>query len=276
MTMPTRSPDDGGSAFSPPSDYSAAPALRQAARWPSVIGVISIILGSLGILCWGCNSGGSILSVVAPDTFEKNTTMTFESGAPAADAADAGEASAGSGNAGDTETGGTTAVTYDSPAEAAEGAEEAERSGQTVASVQMQPGAVHIVVELISLVFSIWLLVGGIKLLGRTPSAVGILKSWAVLRILLAIAWVGLMIMELDGIVYVVQQEMAIQARESGTAAPDISRETMRLIGLIVFIVAGVVQLVWPIFLLLFFSGRSVREDIESWRDPNQVIGGQV
>lgn len=262
MTMPTRSPADDGSSFSPPADYSPSSGVRPPATWPSVIGIISIVLGGLGILCWGCNSGGNILSIAAPGIFQGSAVVTVET------TSEGDEASSESNTPGE------------SAESSAAAGEEPQESGVTTGSssqsVQVTPTAGDVIVELLSLVLSIWLLVGGIKLLRRRSEAVATLKAWAWVRILVAVAWVLVYYTNRDNLLMVIQQEMERQAASAGTEPTKINEDIAGMVVLVAIIVIGIVQLIWPVILLIFLNRDSVRQEVETWRDTDRVISGQV
>ena len=81
MYILRRSIDNQGAGGLSPMSSSPPPAISGGgSSWPGVIGTISIILAALGIMCWGCNSGSSILNMVAPDMMMNQMEMTEVAG----------------------------------------------------------------------------------------------------------------------------------------------------------------------------------------------------
>ena len=47
----------------------------QQSRWPGVIGTISIVLGSLGVLCYGCNSASTLAAPFLPASMQNQAAQ---------------------------------------------------------------------------------------------------------------------------------------------------------------------------------------------------------
>lgn len=144
MTMNDQGMGDGGGL--PPTMPGELPG--QEAKWPKVVGILSIVQGSLGVLlnaCGGCFllAGPSFLETMMRDLASKSTVKPKPG---------------------------------QNPLEAAD----------TFALMKPWMGAQGVLV-LVTLATSVWLLIAGISMVNRKPSSVGLHKGWAWTRLALSV-----------------------------------------------------------------------------------------
>lgn len=179
-----------------------------AAARPTVIGVISIIFGSLGVLSGACGGvflflSGPLLSLVPEDQASEMELQVSNS------------------------------MPYP----------------------VMQGG-----VMLLELVISVLMLVGGIMLLRRRRSARGLLVGTA---------WLDLISNTVAAVVgFLVVQAQMKAMQENAEVAQQVPAGFGTLVqgagGVMVF-VQWLFLAIWPVFVLIWFSRRRIRESVEAW-----------
>ena len=164
MGMPLRSIDDGNQGGLSDLPVKPEPTLagRKPKSWHAVIGTLSIIIGVLGLVCWGCGSFN---------------TVTMATGNPAG--YDATQATSSNGTYAEIKI--TKAVD-----ESDDAASETKLDQPNLAGRQ---GPMDIVLHFVSFLLSIMLLVGGIGMINRKPWSRSTLMLWAWLKILITIIW---------------------------------------------------------------------------------------
>ncbi|MEX0652743.1 MAG: hypothetical protein WD534_17245 [Phycisphaeraceae bacterium] len=194
-TAPTAPPTDR-------SDYVAPPPHR---TWPTAIGIIAIIFGSLGAL-------GALWGAAAPFLME----WLFD----------------------------------------AMGLQQAEVQAQLEIMRSLLWWSVSF--SLVSLLLALLLLMAGVQLIRRRRQAGALCWWWAVLKMALVVGGVALG--------YVAQQQqmelMTAQQQSHQQMAGAVS-EAMALFNIAIGLAWG-----WalPVFMLIWFSRRSVKADVASWR----------
>jgi hypothetical protein len=192
--------EEGGA---PPEETGS---LETASRWPGAVGTISIILGSLGLACWGCMSIGTIagpwLQQMAPQ--EQRTPL---------------------------------------------------------------PGGFQLFVQVFqqcgSAGLSFWLLFAGIGLVRRRPWSRMHHIAWSVAKILLIlVTFVASFAFYPQALQQINDQFSKMKVQFTVTTA--------------MLAVAGVVQmlffLIWPVFLLIWFSRGAVKEEVAAWAEEDRAM----
>jgi len=138
-----------------------------------------------------------------------------------------------------------------------------------------------IVTFVLTLLLSLWLLLGSINLLRRKRSGRSQLLSWAVVEIIVIIAMTVWSLAYVDQMTNaLVQQEMEALEALDAAAHPDaeaadspqvlaLAEEEMRQfiqIGLYGFTgCSAVLYMVWPVLLLILLNTSGLRRDMETW-----------
>ena len=254
MYILRRSIDNQGAGGLSPMSSSPPPAISGGgSSWPGVIGTISIILAALGIMCWGCNSGSSILNMVAPDMMMNQMEMTEV--------------------AGDSETGST-----DVEKSSGDQSDIDSISINGMASFSPAMKVVDIIVNFASLGMSIWLLCAGIGLTRRRPWSVGSLQAWSWIRILVALGWFLMMFWMMQG---PMMDDLVAQLQEESSKQGDgveFDAQIMRWIVIGSCALVGLVLIAWPVFLLFYLGRRRVSEEVAGWNSdvlPSSDWGGE-
>ncbi|MCB1236243.1 MAG: hypothetical protein KDM91_14325 [Verrucomicrobiae bacterium] len=119
-----------------------------------------------------------------------------------------------------------------------------------------------IVQGLVMAIVALMLLVGGIKLLKRQAGSIGLLKGWALLKLVTGIG----------GTIFQTQmtrEQMAITLKQAGEAAGSAGNqmtETFVGIGMMIGVVFGVIWLaILPVFLLIWFARAAVKAEVARW-----------
>jgi hypothetical protein len=192
-------------AVMPPHMMQTLPTRRPG--WPVAVGVVSIILGSLGLLCYGCTSFSTMVNPMLPPDLQ------------------------------------TAAMT----------------GGYLVYSVVSYCG---------SFALSVWLLVSGIGLCGRRIWSGTSSLAWAVAKIAFVLMELIVGFAFLNDMVN--EMNEAFEGEE-GAAAFQVNEAVV----LIFSVVASIIVLVWPVFLVIWFGRRAVRHEVETWRRSG-VVTNQV
>ncbi|QKK09882.1 MAG: hypothetical protein HND58_18150 [Planctomycetota bacterium] len=192
----------------PPTTQGDFVPVKPPETWPTVIGVISIIFGSLGVLSGAC--GGAFLLLSEP-----LLSLVPE-----------------------------------------EQASEMELQVSNSMPYPVMQGGVM----LLELVISVLMLVGGIMLLRRKRSARGLLVGTACLDLIsnTVAAVVGFLVVQAQMKAMQENAEVAQQMPATfGTFAQGAG-------GVMVF-VQWLFLAIWPVFVLIWFSRRRIRESVEAW-----------
>lgn len=117
-----------------------------------------------------------------------------------------------------------------------------------------------------STALGILLLVSGILLIKRRPKVAGLCLAWALIKIIVVIGEVIL-----SYFVQQVQMASAISGAAGGPGAAMMQSSLMfwmQILGLVIVLLWG-----WalPVFVLIWFSLRSVKQEISSW--SNSILG---
>ena len=170
-------------------------------KWPGTIGTISIVLGVLGLMCYGC---GSINAIVGP--YMANML----------------------------------------PAD------------QRPPAPPPLVSAIQIGQTCITFVLSVWLLSAGIGLLKRRRWSRGAHVGWAFAKILLAMisAVVGILIMPQT------IKQINDQLSHSGKINFRVTEPLM----MTVIVISTVWFLIYPVFLVMWFSRAPMKTEVATWR----------
>lgn len=172
--------------------------------WPTVVGTISIVLGSLGILCYGCNG---LMTLMQP--------MTASLVPPE---------------------------------------QQVQQSGFMLAFGLVQYCSLALL--------GIWLLAAGISVCKRSAWSRGAMISWAFMRMLLCIVMGIISIIFLQDIVDSINQQM-----EASTppGSPPMFEMTTGIL-LVFIVVSGVLTMIWPTFVLVWFSRARIKHETAAWK----------
>ncbi len=189
--------DPESTPLAPPTQPGAIAAPARPSNWPTVIGIIAIVLGAGGIL-------GGVWGAAAP------VLMGWFSWAMV--------------------------------------------PGQAESLQAWLPWTIS--TSLVSAAVAILLLLGGIKLVKRSPAAPGLLRTWAILKLPLAV------VLTIVGIM--VQKEQFEVVQGSTTAIPMGSAffDIMAVFG-VVFSVFWYGAL--PVFILIWFARKKARAEVAGW-----------
>ncbi len=104
------------------------------------------------------------------------------------------------------------------------------------------------------------LLFAGIQLIRRKPASAGLIRGWAIIKIIYALPATGV------GLIMQLEQAAAVsqQAGVAGAFAPG----SLSIIGVGSSIVGGLWLLAFPVFVLFWFRRDAVREEIGRWARP--------
>ena len=144
---------------------------------------------------------------------------------------------------------------------------EALRAGMEMPPIVRFTGAVQVI---LTLGLGILMLAGAIKLLRRRRSGVGLLKKWAVLRIVLLLLSVVVAILTGPAQVQMARQRLdfANRAYEESGRADRVTHKTddqlWRQVMMQSAIMSGVVA-VYPFFLGFYLSRRKLADEVEAW-----------
>lgn len=247
MASPLRSTDDGNSGGMSQVSVEAEPTLakKKPKSWHAVIGTLSIIIGVLGLVCWGCDSVGSAFT---------GATSTFESG------------------------GGMGAESSNSTvADITINANASDNSNQTTFSFQPDPaagqrGVFNIVLGFVSFLLSIMLLVGGIGLVNRKPWSRSALILWAWLKIIVTIVWIVFSFSTINDQLPLIEQEMIRSMQEQGNGdQAEVVIGWIEPVVTIGIILMGLFFLVWPLFLVFFLGRDKIKSEADSWGGDAQL-----
>lgn len=178
--------------------------------WPKTIGVISIVYGSLGLLCQGAMNAGGMLG----EFFMKLGNLDVE--------------------------------------------------------FPMMFKVISGVTIVVMWILGIILIMGGIKLTRRRRGALGLLKTWVVLRLLVMIVGVVLTVLLLPANLGLQEQILEAtnkQAREGGRSdqVREFDEDSAWRTTVIGTAVAGAVFSAYPLFLGLYLSRRKIGAEVEQW-----------
>ena len=127
----------------------------------------------------------------------------------------------------------------------------------------------------LTLLLSIWLLWASINLLRRKRSSRGGLLSWSVIWIVVTLVltvW-GSQFIDQTVDMVVAQEQAAMTGDES---VPQVSEEDLRSfisIGVYALIVIDlVINLLWPVVLLIFLNTPGMRKDIDTWEADGSEV----
>jgi len=200
------SPTSEPPAISPPP-MDAAPPARQSS-WPTAIGIIAIVFGSMGVLCYGCNSASTLM------------------------------ASAMSGMGGQ---GGTAQANMPPPP-----------TGLVLIAIMFQYCSAWLL--------AVWQLIAGIGLLRRRAWGRTQLIVWALIKVVVSLIVTGLgVVLAADFVQYL-----------NGQLKPVNMTMTVPVYH-IISAVSFLIMMIWPVFVLLWLSRRSVREEANQWAEMSRM-----
>ena len=206
-------------AGTPPIEGAFVPDKRSV--WPTVIGIITIIFGSLGAAYNGlCSPAGMIMAGAFKPMFEDM-------------------------------------------AQSAPGAGMEMQVAQIEAMSRYLPAS--LVVYLTSTILSVLLLIGGIGVLRRRGWSGRTLNIWAILRILQAIPAVIVTYLMNDAM-FEAMEEAAASGGGATAQMPSGIFSVMATVGLAAVIIQLLIYWALPVFVLIWFSRRVIREEVAEWR----------
>lgn len=114
------------------------------------------------------------------------------------------------------------------------------------------------------------LLWGGLLLIKRRPKAVRVIMIWSVLKILYGFGAGAVMAaMQHSMFTTLFEEAKASAARQSGRPPPPFPTDTFAMV---MASFTGILFVVWaallPVFMLIWFTRRSVRADVDAWPAP--------
>lgn len=241
MGMPLRSIDDGNQGGLSDLPVNPEPSLagRKPKSWHAVIGTLSIIIGVLGLVCWGC---GSV------------NTLTMPTGNPAG--YDATQTTSSNGTYAEIKI--TKAVD-----ESDDAASETKLDQPNLAGRQ---GPMDIVLHFVSFLLSIMLLVGGIGMINRKPWSRSTLMLWAWLKILITIIWLIWQFASINDQIPLIAEEMRKSMEQQGNE--DQFEMVVGWVKPVVttgIILVGLFFLAWPLFLVFFLGRDKIRTESNGW-----------
>jgi hypothetical protein len=173
---------------------------EQPAKWPKVVGVINIVLASLGLICYGCGSLNTILSPFFVGMIPE---------------------------------------------------------GQRPVTAQGAQLAIQIVQQCVATALSVWLLIAGIGLVKRRAWARAHCIGWSVVKIILAL------LSTLMGALFAQQIVQQINDQLSQRGTPPFTL-TVPIV-MTVIIVSLFVYLIWPTFMLIWFTREKITHEMAEW-----------
>lgn len=182
----------------PPTEFSGMP--ETPSKWPTVIGTISIILGALGLVCYGCGT----LNTAGSSSF---SSMLPEDQRP-----------------------------------------------PPVPAAQL---AVQITQMCVTWLLSAWLLAAGIGLVKRRRWARPHHLGWAVAKIVVAVVGTAISFIFIQDSVRQINDAMSQQGPPPFTVTEELVT--------VVMIAVMIWFLIYPIFLLLWFSRRKIKAEVAAW-----------
>lgn len=199
---------------------------RPKSQWPSVVGIIGIVLASLGLLTNAC---GAIYAAIV--LISGKVLM--------------GPAGPGAGGA------------------------EIEK---LVEASTMRHAPLNAAVALAGLAASVWLLIGSIMLTKRSPRA-AMLRWWSLLAIAFVLVATITQAMQQSELMSVMAAAAAKEA-QAGSNASQAARATSMMNALSGFVVIltvlwGIGRLVFPVFVLVWFSRGRIRDEMATWGVPS-------
>jgi hypothetical protein len=198
--------DQSTPAMTPPSEVDELP--PKPPGWPSAIGAISIVFGSLGLVCYGC---GSIQTALSP----------WLAGM----------------------------VPEDQRPPIAQGMQLFVQIFQMCAATGL----------------SVWLLIGGIGLTRRRPWARAHTIGWSVAKLVLTVVATAI------GVVFVGETIKQVNSQLAGSGGKPLFTVTVPMM-LAFFAISLVWYFVWPIFLLIWFSRRAVKDEVVAWEAESRAM----
>lgn len=112
----------------------------------------------------------------------------------------------------------------------------------------------QIVGVVVAALFIIWLLLAAARILRRQQSAVSLIRSWAITKIILMLLCNGIVIgllLASQGIIDRLNEEAAYEL--------DVSSYVAFMVGILIW------HLAWPIFVLFWFGRSRVKEEVRTW-----------
>lgn len=189
----------------PPTTWQAEPT---PSTWPTVIGVIGIVVSIIGLLMSTC-------------------TLAVPLGMPMLK-------------------------------KFAEGQPDLQKTIDQVAA-DTGPLAVLFVLILINMALCVYWLIGSIKLLKRRPSAIGMLRIYAVLEIVRVVLGTGWTVMNQMSV-------SAVQSTEGVDATQAQAEQAMQTVQVISTVCIGLpLSLIIPVFMLIWFSRQVIKADVATW-----------
>jgi len=181
----------------PPVQSDPAYATMKRAVWPMVIGIVCIVLGSLGLICYGCQGVGTVVMFSGAT----NLPPEFQNARPP------------------------------------------------------QPVLIgNMVNACVSFILSLWLLLAGVALTMRRPGARSALMAWSVCKIIVVIG------ITIHSIIYVSAHVQHMNQQQG--PFPQMTEALM----IVTLLIQGMIYLIWPVFLLIWFMIPKFKNEVESWR----------
>lgn len=113
---------------------------------------------------------------------------------------------------------------------------------------------------LVRLALGVVLIVGGSKLVGRKPGSARILRAWSWLKILASVYSVAIAWQAIPTQIAVMQQDPNMQSSGLSTAM----LEFILKLGFVAFLLWCIAL---PVFLLIWFARRTIKDEIRGWSE---------
>ena len=136
---------------------------------------------------------------------------------------------------------------------------------QRAATAQGLQLVIQITQMCMAFALSVWLLITGIGLVRRRPWARASAMGWSVAKVLLTLASTA------AGLLYAQESVDQINDQMSQGGQEPLFTMTMQIM-YIIFAVTVVWFLIWPIFLLLWFSRESIKSEIKVWDEEARAM----
>ena len=193
-------------AMTPPSEVGELP--PKPSGWPTALGAISIVFGSLGLVCYGCVSVNTVLSPWL-------VTMVPEDQRP------------------------------------------------------VTPQGIQLFVQIFQMCaatgLSVWLLIAGIGLIRRRPWARSHALGWSVVKLLLTL------VSTVTGVAFLGETVKQVNSQLAGSQGTPMFTVTVPM--MLAFMAVSLAWfVVWPLFLLIWFSRSAVKDEVAAWEAESRAM----
>lgn len=211
----------GGANQPPPTSHGHIGLVQEPSSWPKVVGIIGIVVSSLGLLTNFC---GGIYYL-----FQGKVTSMMPQ-----------------------------------PPAGAAGAE----MNQAILDATAKYTPVNVAIAALGTAVAAVCLYGSILTTRRSP-ACGLMRWWGAVAMVYIIGATIVQAIEQSEMMTVMAAEMTKAGAAGGTPpAMAGAMNAMTGVAVVFSVLYGIARLVWPTFVLVWFSRRRIRDEINSWRVP--------